>query len=380
MDNKRIRPTPEEILQKVKQSEQGRLKIYIGAAAGVGKTLNMLRDAHEFRSKGIDIVIGLIESHGRMKTEAEIKDLEIIPLKTITYKNRELKELNVEAIIERKPEIVIVDELAHTNVPGSKNKKRYDDIMELLKQGINVWTAMNIQHLESVKDIVWQITGVQVNERVPDAVLSFANELEIIDVSPETIRERISEGNVYSKDKIQTALNNFFRKSNLVALRELALREVADDIDLQLEKERLRSGVSHPAGVHEKILVCVNYRPNAEKLIRRGSRIATRLNAAFYVLNLKPKQSSKIDQKSIAEWEKLTQNLGGTFILEETHSRKVAQQIVDVCMRLQITQLVMGMSARTRWEEIIKGSIINIIMQKLQLCDILIISDRCAEH
>jgi two-component system sensor histidine kinase KdpD len=376
MDNGRKykRMSPEEILKKIEKMKKGRLKIYIGAAPGVGKTFHMLRDAHDLKAKGVDIVIGLVETHGRADTEAEIKDLEIIPKKTIHYKGREIQELDVEAIIKRNPDVVIIDELPHTNAPGSKNKKRYQDVQEILQAGIHVWTAMNIQHLESVRDIVQQVTGIQVNERVPDSILKEADEIEIIDVSPETLRERIKEGKVYSKEKIQQALNNFFRKGNLVALRELALREMADDIDLRLEKERTELGIEEPSGIHEKILVCVNYRPNAEKLIRRGWRIAHRLNAELYILHIKP--SGHQNEKVISEWKNLAEQFDATFIIQEAKSRKVAQQIVEVCRQYKITQIVMGMSARTRLEEIWKGSIINVIMQKLKYIDVLIVSDR----
>ncbi|MGG3989784.1 KdpD-like non-kinase potassium sensor [Bacillus smithii] len=376
MDNEKKykRMSPEEILEKIKKMKKGRLKIYIGAAPGVGKTFHMLRDAHDLKEKAVDIVIGLVETHGRADTEAEIKDLEIIPKKTIHYKGRKFQELDVEAIMKRNPDVVIIDELPHTNVPGSKNKKRYEDIQEILQAGIHVWTAMNIQHLESVQDIVQQVTGIQVNERVPDSVLKEADEIEIIDVSPETLRERIKEGKVYSEEKIQQALNHFFRRGNLVALRELALREIADDIDLRLEKERTELGIEEPSGIHEKILVCVNYRPNAEKLIRRGWRIAHRLNAELYILHIKP--SGYQDEKAIREWKKLAEQFGATFIIQESKSRKVAQQIVEVSRQYKITQIVMGMSARTRWEEIWKGSIINVIMRKLKYVDVFIVSDR----
>ncbi|TCP70721.1 KdpD-like non-kinase potassium sensor [Baia soyae] len=372
-DKEYKRLSPEEILQKIEKMKKGRLKIYIGAAPGVGKTFHMLRDAHDHKAKGVDIVVGLIETHGRATTAAEIKDLDIIAKQTIHYKGKELQELDVEAIIKRNPDVVIVDELAHTNVPGSKNKKRYEDIHEILEAGIHVWTAMNIQHLESVRDIVQQITGIQVNERVPDSMLREADEVEIVDVSPETLRDRIQEGNVYSKDKIQQSLNNFFRRGNLVALRELSLREIADDIDLRLEKERMESGIEEPSGIHEKILVCIQYGPNAEKLIRRGARIANRLNAELYILHIR---SHKSNPKTIQEWKQLAEQFGASFIVQKAKSRKVAQQMVEVCRQHKITQIIMGMSARTRWEEIWKGSIINVIMQQLQYVDVLIVSDR----
>ncbi len=369
------RLSPEEILAKIEKMQKGRLKIYIGAAPGVGKTFHMLRDAHDLKAKGVDVVIGLVETHGRTSTAAEIKDLEIIPKGTIHYKDRELEELDVEGIKQRDPEVVIVDELAHTNVPGSKNKKRYEDIDELLEAGIHVWTAVNIQHLESVRDIVERITGIQVNERVPDAMLRKANEVEVIDVSPETLRDRIQEGNVYSKDKVERALNQFFRKGNLVALRELALREIADDIDLRIEKERDELGIEKPTGAHEKILVCVQYGPNTEKLIRRGWRLADRLNADMTILHIHPQRMNDQHQKVIENIKKLAEQFGATLILQPKY-RRVAEQIVNVCEQYQITQIIMGMSARTRWDEIWKGSIINVIMQRLQYVDVLIVSDR----
>jgi two-component system sensor histidine kinase KdpD len=376
MQNDKKRLSPEEILAMVKKRQNGRLKIYIGAAPGVGKTFHMLRDAHDLKAKNVDIVIGLIETHGRTSTAAEIKNLEIIPKKTSHYKGRELQELDVESIINRNPDVVIVDELAHTNVPGSKNKKRYEDINELLEAGVDVWTAVNIQHLESVRDIVERITGIQVNERVPDVVLREADEVEVIDISPETLRDRIQEGKIYSKDKVQQSLNHFFRRGNLVALRELALREVADDIDLRLEKERTELGMDQPSGSHEKILVCIQYGPNAEKLIRRGWRIADRLNAELYVLHIHQKNISEKQQKVMEDKRRLAEQFGATFIIRETQSKKVAEQIVKVCQRHQITQIIIGMSARTRWEEIWKGSIIHVIMNQLKYVDVLIVSDR----
>lgn len=203
--------TPEELLQKIEKMKKGRLKIYIGAALGVGKTFHMLRDAHDYKQKGIDIVIGVVETHSRLETEGEIKDIEIIPKKTLIYKGKELEELDVEAVLVRNPDVVIIDELAHNNVPDSKHKKRYEDIQELIDSGIHVWSAMNIQHLESVCDIVKNITGVQINERVPDIILKEADEVEIIDISLEALHERMKEGKVYHKDKIDQALNHFFR-------------------------------------------------------------------------------------------------------------------------------------------------------------------------
>ncbi|SDW46175.1 two-component system, OmpR family, sensor histidine kinase KdpD [Marininema mesophilum] len=371
------RLTPEEILRKIEKMKRGRLKVYVGAAPGVGKTYAMLREANELKEKGVDIVIGLIEPHGREETAKQVSQLEVLPQKKIHYKGINLEELDVEGILLRNPEVVIIDELAHTNVPGTKNRKRYQDIHDILQAGIHVWTAMNIQHLESVRDIVLKVTGVGINERVPDAVLSEADEIKLVDVSPETLRERLQEGLIYTSDKIEQALNHFFKKGNLVALRELALREVADDIDEQLVKERIGEGIDEPAGVLERILVCVQYRPNAGKLIRRGWRLANRLGAKLVVLHICPRSSvGNESEETVEEWRNLTHQFDGDFVLREAGARRVAQVIVDVCQEHHITQIIMGQSARTRWEEIWKGSIINWIMQRLQTVDIHIVSDR----
>ncbi len=371
------RLSPEEILAQIEKMKQGRLKVYVGAAPGVGKTFTMLQEANELHRKGVDIVVGLIEYHGRKKTADQLGDLEVLPKKKIPYKGNELEELDVEGIIARNPEVVVIDELAHTNVPGSRNRKRCQDVNEIIKAGIHVWTAMNIQHLESVRDIVQKITGVAVNERVPDSVLSKADEIKLIDVSPETLRERLQEGDIYTRDKIEQALHHFFKKGNLVALRELALREVADDIDEQLTKERTDEGIEEPAGVQERILVCIQYRPNAEKLIRRGWRIANRLGAKLYILHILSRTvKAKRVEKKIVEWKMLASQFNAEFLLKEAGSRHIAPEIVHVCRQNQITQIIMGQSAQTRWEEIWKGSLINVIMKDLQTVDVHIVSER----
>lgn len=275
------RRTPEEYLEYIRQQNRGKLKLYVGAAPGVGKSYKMLYDAREMKKDGMDIVIGLIETHGRKETEDAIADLEKIPLKEIEYKGKVFYELDVEGIIKRAPQVVVVDELAHSNIPSSKNKKRYMDVQELLEAGISVLSAFNIQHLESVHDIVAQITNVKVRERIPDFILQKANEIQLVDATPEVLRKRLIDGKIYKEEKIQQSLQNFFTLNNLGALRELSLREVADDMD-----EKISQTVIEPIGVKEKILVCVQYSSTAEKLIRRGWRMADRLNAELYVLNV----------------------------------------------------------------------------------------------
>ncbi|MED2029950.1 KdpD-like non-kinase potassium sensor [Bacillus thuringiensis] len=368
------RRTPEEYLEYIRQQNRGKLKLYVGAAPGVGKSYKMLFDAREMKKDGTDIVIGLIETHGRKETEEAIADLEKVPLKEIEYKGKVFYELDVEGIIKRAPQVVVVDELAHSNIPGSKNKKRYMDVQELLDAGISVLSAFNIQHLESVHDIVAQITNVKVRERIPDFILQKANEIQLVDATPEVLRKRLIDGKIYKEEKIEQSLQNFFTLNNLGALRELSLREVADDMD-----EKISQTVIEPIGVKEKILVCVQYSSTAEKLIRRGWRMADRLNAELYVLNVERENIDSISagkKQTIEEWKSLTNQFDASFVLEEEKGRKPADVIIEVAKRLQVTQILLGQSARTRWEEIRKGSIVNEIMRETKYIDIHIVADQ----
>ncbi|QKE05951.1 MULTISPECIES: KdpD-like non-kinase potassium sensor [Bacillus cereus group] len=368
------RRTPGEYLEYIRQQNRGKLKLYVGAAPGVGKSYKMLYDAREMKKDGMDIVIGLIETHGRKETEEAIADLEKVPLKEIQYKGKVFYELDVEGIIKRAPQVVVVDELAHSNVPGSKNKKRYMDVQELIDAGISVLSAFNIQHLESVHDIVAQITNVKVRERIPDFILQKANEIQLVDATPEVLRKRLIDGKIYKEEKIQQSLQNFFTLNNLGALRELSLREVADDMD-----EKISQTVIEPIGVKEKILVCVQYSSTAGKLIRRGWRMADRLNAELYVLNVERENIDSLSaskKQTIEDWKELTNQFDARFVLEEAKGRKPADVIIEVAKRLQVTQILLGQSARTRWEEIRKGSIVNEIMRQTKHIDIHIVADQ----
>ncbi|WP_416731092.1 KdpD-like non-kinase potassium sensor [Fictibacillus sp. JL2B1089] len=374
------RKTPEEILRELEQLKRGKLKVYIGSAPGVGKTYRLLQEAHELKAERIDVLVGLVETHNRKETSDLIRDLEIVPKKKVQYKGRLLEEMDTQAIIERNPDVVIVDELAHTNVPTSPNEKRYMDVEEILQAGINVISAVNIQHLESLHDIVEQITGIKVRERIPDHVLhEMANEVILVDVTPEILRKRLSEGKIYDKSKIEQALTNFFTDSNLGALRELSLREVADDIDERIGKTRMQNGLQSPTGVHEKIMVCVQYGGNAEKLIRRGWRIASRLKTDLLILHVTNEASmnrSQEDRKKIQNWKKLATQFSATFIVEQTDKRTISETIRDIAVENGITQIILGQSARSRWEEITKGSIVNNIMRIATGIDIHIVADQ----
>ncbi|MFP7493066.1 KdpD-like non-kinase potassium sensor [Terribacillus saccharophilus] len=353
---------------------RGRLKLYIGAAPGVGKTYKMLTDARQMKEEGIDVVIGLIETHGRAETAAQLGDLEQVPLLETCYKDRPFYELNIDGIVQRTPKVVLVDELAHTNIPGSKHTKRYQDVMELLDGGIDVLAAVNIQHLESVHDIVQTITGVRVNERVPDLFVQQADEIELIDATPETLQKRLREGKIYPPQRIQKSLQNYFQLTNLAALRELALREIADEVDEKLE---LQKGADYrgPLGVHEKILICIQHTDTAERLVRRGYRMANRLNAELYILHVA--RDEAVDKGKVDYIRQLCTTFEAHFLLQRSN-KKVANAIVLEARKHFITQILLGQSARTRWEEIWKGSIVNTIMRQTYNIDIHIVSDQKA--
>lgn len=366
-----------EVEEHIDRIRRGQLKVYIGAAPGVGKTYTMLREANLLKRKGIDIIVGLLETHGRKETFEQIGSLELIQRKKIHYKNVVLEEMDTESIIKRNPEVVLVDELAHTNVPGSKNKKRYQDVEEILKSGISVISTMNIQHLESLNDSVEQITGVRVRETVPDQVLRKADEIELIDISPKALRERMREGNIYAEEKVEQALSHFFKTGNLIALRELALREVADDVDERLESWERKRTLRGPWRKQEIIFVCVNLRPDSERLIRRGFRIAYRLKAQWYVVYVQDHSPlTEEEEKNFENIKILTERLGGNFKMYETsHRRQVVGELVERLNEKSATQVIIGHSARKRLEEILKGSVVQKLLRAVRHLDVLVVAD-----
>ncbi|MDS1030047.1 universal stress protein [Bacillota bacterium LX-D] len=367
--------TPEEMEKEIGKIKRGKLKVYIGAAPGVGKTYTMLREANELKKKGIDVVIGLLETHGRKETWEQVGDLEIIPRKKIQYRNVILEEMDTDAIIKRNPEVVLVDELAHTNVSGSKYQKRYQGVEQILNAGISVISTMNIQHLESLNDAVEQITGIRVRETVPDHVLHSADEIELIDISPKALRERMREGNIYPMEKVEQSLNNFFRTGNLIALRELALREVADEVDERLESWDRRTLRGH-LRQQEAIVVCVNLQPDSDRLIRRGFRIAYRLKAEWYVVYVKDQALTPEEEQRLQKLKELTERLGGKFeIHQAAERRKVFRKLVEVLNQKEATQVVIGHSARTRWEEIWKGAVVQKLLRAVRHLDVLVVAD-----
>lgn len=371
MNNK----SPDQFLKEIERASKGRLKIYIGAAPGVGKTYQMLRDAQEMKENGIDIVIGLVETYGRKGTIDQIGDLEVVPLKQVVYKNVTLKEMDLESILKRKPQIVIVDELAHTNVPYSKNEKRYEDVLEIIENGISVMTAVNIQHFESLNDYVNRMTGVKVRETIPDTIMDYADEVEVIDISIDALRDRLRQGKIYSRDKVETALNNFFRVGNLTALRELTLREVANEVDEHLMEYKNEKSVDGLIGAQEKILVCVNLNFNAEYLIRRGYRLSKMLKAPLFILNIKSEKYTTEREvlKKLDDLSALCMKLGAEF--KVAAAQDPAEAIIEFAKENAITQVIIGQSARTRTHEILKGSIVRKIMRGTKYVDVLVVAD-----
>src|SRR5262249_2056734 len=279
------RQTPEEILAKIKEDEvrqgRGKLKIFLGAAAGVGKTYTMLEAAQKLLKDGIDVVAGVILTHGRKETEALLNGLEVIPERVIDYQNTKLTELDIDEVLIRNPAVVLIDELAHTNAPGSRHEKRWQDVEEVLQSGIDVFTTLNIQHLESVNDLIAQVTGVTVRETVPDSIFEEADDIELVDLPPDDLIQRLREGKVYIPEQAQAALENFFRKGNLIALRELALRVAAERVDAQMLKYRQTSFVREVWPIADRILVCVSPSPLSARLVRAAKRMAASLKAEW---------------------------------------------------------------------------------------------------
>lgn len=360
-----------------KTLRMGRLTIYVGAAPGVGKTYRMLQDANDWLVKGVDVVVGLIETHGRPETADQIGHLAVLPKRILEMDGRKYEELDVDGIIRRQPRFVLIDELAHTNVPGCEREKRYQDIEYILAHGINVVTAVNIQHLESLRDKVEHITGIRVRERVPDWFMDLAREVKLIDVTPETLQQRLEDGKIYSLDKVDRALDNFFRIGNLSALREIALLEVADDVDKRLNEQRLReSGGGGRRTWSDRILVCVNYRPHSEKLIRRGWRIADRQKAELYVLVVLDEEMTEDERKDLERVRHLSEQFEATFLTRQAHDHSVGETIVQMARDLGVSQLVIGQPLPVRgWLGRLRGNPVDYVLEHAEFVDLYVVSN-----
>jgi two-component system sensor histidine kinase KdpD len=368
-NQKGSRLSPESLLKKVQENERAKLRVYVGAAAGVGKTYQMLEDAHQLREQGIDVVVGAIETHGRAETKEQIKDLEIVPQKKIEYRGNTFEEMDLDAVIKRQPQVAIVDELAHTNVEGARNAKRYEDVLELLKNGISVITAVNVQHIESLNDVITRTTGVSVRETVPDCFFGRADEVIDVDVSVDTLRTRLRQGKIYSIEKIEQALNNFFRKGNLSALRELALRQVAQQQATKDHEYREREGLESPV-IPEKIMVCMASRGSAKKILRTGARIAGRFATedwtAVYV-ETSDEQPGRISPEAYAALQeniRFAETLGAKVV--KLKSNNVADALLQYARENGITHVIFGQSARSRWDIFWRGSVINRFLREVK--------------
>jgi two-component system sensor histidine kinase KdpD len=350
-------------------------KIFLGYAAGVGKTFTMLSEAQRRVSRGEDIVIGYVEPHVRPETSALEEGLEKVPPKRIEYHGAIFTELDTAAVLARHPQWVLVDELAHTNVPGTNHEKRWQAVEEILDAGINVISTVNVQHFESLNDTVEQITGVRVRETLPDRVLDEADEVVLVDITPEALMNRLRRGVIYRADKVDKALTSFFRRGNLVALRELALRKTAEEVDDDLEAFITSHDVDKTWGAVDRVLVAVTARPFSSKLVRRGYQLSHRLGGDLWVVHVKPPAVllRAEEQTIIDELRTLSEELDGHFI--EVSGEDIATEIIDFARSHQITFLVMGQSARGRFDEIMRGSIVNRIMRETRNIDVVIVAE-----
>jgi two-component system sensor histidine kinase KdpD len=363
------RPSPEALLEAARREERrsGRLKIFVGAAPGVGKTYEMLQQARARRQDGYDVVIGVVETHGRKETEALLEGFEVIPRRRLEYKGQWLEEMDLDAIIARHPQIALVDELAHTNAPGSRHPKRYLDIEELLNRGINVYTTVNIQHIESLNDVVAQITHVRVRETVPDSVFDRADAIELVDLTPDDLIERLKEGKVYVPKQAERALEHYFSPGNLTALRELALRRTAERVDEQLLTHMQAHAIPGPWAAGERILVCVSEDPRAAGLVRYAKRLADRLHAPFTAFNVETRRSlqwTEEERDRVADTLRLAQALGGEAITLPGGGRGIADDVIAFAQANNVTQIIIGKSARSRWFELLYGSVVHDLVRR----------------
>jgi two-component system, OmpR family, sensor histidine kinase KdpD len=347
---------------KLEQAQEpAKLRIYVGAAPGVGKTYHMLNDAFLLHhQQNTDVAIGLIETHGRKETQEAIRDLEVVPLRDIPYRGVTLKEMDVDAIIARHPHTVLVDELAHSNVPGSKNRKRYEDVLDLLEAGINVWTAVNIQHLETLNDAVNRSANTTIRETVPDSFLKRADEVVNVDLTVDELRNRLRQGKIYAPEKVEQSLANFFRKGNLNMLRELALRMTAEQVSNRAAEYRRTQGLEQ-APIPEKVMVCLSTRPGTERLLRVGSRIAGRLATNWYAVYVtRPDDKGHGDPDAyqrLEEYMRMARDLGAKVV--SLTDRNVSDALIRFAQQENISHVVFGQSARSRFDILLRGSVLN---------------------
>ena len=378
------RPDPDVLLKRVQAAEaeqaRGKLKVFFGATAGVGKTYAMLQAAHEQRREGVDVVIGWVETHGRVETEALLGGLTILPPRLVEHRGTTLREFDLDAAVARHPQIILMDELAHTNAPSSRHPKRWQDVKELLKAGINVYTTVNVQHLECLNDVVAQITGVRVSETVPDSVLEQADDVELIDLPPDDLLQRLKDGKVYMPEQAQHAIQNFFRKGNLIALRELALRRTAERVDQQMEVYRRDHAVVRTWPAAETIMVCVNMKPRGPRLVRAARTMATGLHAkwiAVYVQTPRHLRMPQCDRDRVNQTLRLAELLGAeTAVLSGAN---VTQELLSYARTRNVAKILVGKPVRARWKEWVFGSVVAELVQQSGETDIYVITGEAGE-
>jgi len=363
------RPSPEALLEAARREERriGKLRIFVGAAPGVGKTYEMLQQAQARKKDGYDVVIGVVETHGRKETDALLSGLELVPRRQVEYKGQLLTEMDLDAIIARHPQIVLVDELAHTNAEHSRHPKRYLDVEELMSHGIDVYTTVNIQHIESLNDVIAQITHVRVRETVPDAVFDRADAVELVDLTPDDLIERLREGKVYVPKQAEQALQHFFSPANLTALRELALRRTAERVDEQLLTEMQAHAIQGPWAAGERILVCVSEDPRSAGLVRYGKRLADRLHGAWTALYIEGRRAVQLSEKErdhIADTLRLAEALGGEAVTLPAGDGSIANDVIGYAHAHNVTQIIIGKSTRSRWFEILHGSVVHDLVRR----------------
>ncbi len=365
MAEREARPSPEALLAAAKEEGRGRLKIFLGAAPGVGKTYEMLLTARAKARDGVDVVVGIVEPHGRPETEALLDGIETVPRRQIEYKGHILAEMDLDAILKRRPGLVLVDELAHTNAPGSRHPKRYLDVEELIGAGIDVLATLNIQHVESLNDVVARITRIRVRETVPDSVLDQADDIEVVDLSPEDLIKRLHEGKVYVPQQAERAIRHFFSPGNLTALRELALRRTAQRVDEQLLSHMRAHAISGPWPAGERVLVCVGEMRGTAALVRYARRVADRLRVPWTALHIETARTGRLsdaERDRIADHLRLAERLGAATIT--IPGRNIADEVVAYATANNITQIVIGKSSRPRWFEILHGSVVHDLVRR----------------
>ncbi|MGA2031412.1 MAG: universal stress protein [Thermoguttaceae bacterium] len=377
MSHDESQPKPEQFLDLIRRQQRGRLKIYLGFAAGVGKTYDMLQEGNRLRRQGVDVVIGLVETHGRAETIAQVGELEQVPRRRIEYRGIVLEEMDVDAVLARRPTIALIDELAHTNAPGSRNPKRHQDVEEILRAGINVITTLNIQHLESLHDIVERATGVRVKERIPDYVVNMADQIVNVDLSAEDLRDRLQAGKIYTAERIQTAMENFFGQEKLTQLRELAMEEIAFHLDRHRREAAQRSGVATSGS--ERVMVCLSSRsPHAAALLRKAARIADRMGAPWYAVYVQtpredPQHIDAATQREVGKNLELARQLGGTSL--EFKGTDLVSTIESFVNEYGITHIILGRSKQPWYRRWFGQTVLDRLLQTVPGVDVVVVDN-----